>query len=858
MKNNFQGWPVVTELLRELVTQEQVELNAGQKAALLAIADRIEHHGIILADEVGMGKTRIAAALSRCVIAAGGRVAVLIPGGLAANWREELKTVGVTPSAPLLSLKQYMSVWETDIPSAPWFEENCLIVSHSMANWRLGEKNNNPQRWGLLPELCWRWSEKCDCPSLTEPHLKLAAKKISAAIRRLPAAHPARKQIKSLTRKIDWDKALSDKDFGVYSTQREHLETSVGLGLGTFELVIVDEAHKSRGQSSSLNRLLENIIQPASETRRLAVSATPIELDSQQWTQMLARIEVSSPEAIQAIEHYQAAVADIRENYANSLSQQKYYQASAAFEQALSPYLLRRDKREDESVQKFHQHSTRPYRRKKEIVVDTFSLPMSWRQAICAAEALSFVSRMHEDSAAQRLRLTVGNGHGIATLLNAPEENVMPPFETDQQEVTEPGTRAHADKRQQRAKWWQSQLTPILSTGEETPLFTHPAILAAVEAVEEVCSRDEKVLVFGRLTRPMTALVQLLNAREMLRTLESKQNYWPHEQLPVSEWPAVQCAWRQLYDGEASQKDINAQLASQYKELDNSRIAFRNSLILRLDEGLSTCESHSVKTLFNVFKQRAPRRDGNEDLVIVARAIYSLTGTAEERRSPARLADVFTDIVNATRDRDNPDSDEEVDGESQFAEQRWQVVVDWLHEEYSRRESDYARLMNGQTSAASRNLINLAFNRQYSRPSVLVAQSLVAREGLNLHLACKTVIMLHPEWNPGVVEQQIGRVDRLNSLWQKKLEEALNAGERGDALPTIDFMPVIFKGTYDERNWQVLNQRWDNLRAQLHGNPFSVNTLQDNVGNRENMQSVIDAAPNFSPLNQNRRPSLSD
>lgn len=857
MKNNFQGWPVVTKLLRERVAQEQVALNAGQKAALLAIADRIEHHGIILADEVGMGKTRIAAVLSRCVIAAGGRVAVLIPGGLAANWREELKTAGVTPSAPLLSLRQYMSAWGTETPPASWFEEDCLIVSHAMANWRLGE-NSHPWRWGLLPELCWQWSERCDCPSLTEPYLKLAAKKISAAIRRLPAVHPARKQIKSLTRKIDWDKALSDKNFGVYSTQREQLETSVGLGLGTFELVIVDEAHKSRGQSSSLNRLLENIIQPASETRRLAVSATPIELDSQQWAQMLARIEVSSPEAIQAIEHYQAAVADIRENYASSLSQQKYYQASAAFEQALSPYLLRRDKREDESVQKFHQHSTRPYRRKKEIVVDTFALPMNWIQAICAAEALSFVSRMHEDSAAQRLRLTVGNGHGIATLLNTPEEGATTTSETEQQDVTEPETNTRPDKRQQRAKWWQSLLTPILSTDEETPLFTHPAILVAVEAVEEVCSRDEKVLVFGRFTRPMAALVKLLNAREMLRTLESKQDYWPHEQLPASEWQAVQCAWRQLYDGEASQEAINAQLASQYKELDNSRVAFRNSLISRLDEGLSACESHSVKTLFNVFKQRASRRDDNEDLIVVARAIYSLTGTAEERRSPARLADVFTDIVDATRDRDNPDSDEEVDGESQFAEQRWQTVVGWLNEEYSRRESDYARLMNGQTSAASRNLINLAFNRQHSRPSVLVAQSLVAREGLNLHLACRTVIMLHPEWNPGVAEQQIGRVDRLNSLWQKKLEEALNAGKRGDELPTIDFMPVIFKGTYDEQNWQVLNKRWDNLRAQLHGNPFSVSTLQDNAGNRENMQSVIDAAPNFSPLNQKRRPPLSD
>lgn len=28
---------------------------------------------------------------------------------------------------------------------------------------------------------------------------------------------------------------------------------------------------------------------------------------------------------------------------------------------------------------------------------------------------------------------------------------------------------------------------------------------------------------------------------------------------------------------------------------------------------------------------------------------------------------------------------------------------------------------------------------------------------------------------------------------------------------------MVFRGTYDERNWDVLRERWDELRAQLHG-----------------------------------------
>jgi hypothetical protein len=122
---------------------------------------------------------------------------------------------------------------------------------------------------------------------------------------------------------------------------------------------------------------------------------------------------------------------------------------------------------------------------------------------------------------------------------------------------------------------------------------------------------------------------------------------------------------------------------------------------------------------------------------------------------------------------------------------------------------------------------------------------MVGREGLNLHEACRTVILLHAEWNPGVVEQQIGRVDRLNSLWEKKLERAIVQNSPADALPKIEIRPVIFQGTYDEHNWKVLIKRWDDLRAQLHGiviTPSIAENLPPERGRRINA-----CAPNFSP-----------
>ena len=62
------------------------------------------------------------------------------------------------------------------------------------------------------------------------------------------------------------------------------------VGLGVFDLIITDEAHKSRGTESDLSRLLERVIMPADTARRLALTATPVELDVSQWHSTLSRL----------------------------------------------------------------------------------------------------------------------------------------------------------------------------------------------------------------------------------------------------------------------------------------------------------------------------------------------------------------------------------------------------------------------------------------------------------------------------------------------------------------------------------------------------------------------------------------
>jgi hypothetical protein len=107
----------------------------------------------VIADEVGMGKTRIAVALARAVVEAGGRVAILIPPTLGFQWREELRHGGV-PDVPdaVRSLWGFLAAWDHRAPARPWFDQPVVLVAHGFANWRLGAST---QRWRfeLLPML---------------------------------------------------------------------------------------------------------------------------------------------------------------------------------------------------------------------------------------------------------------------------------------------------------------------------------------------------------------------------------------------------------------------------------------------------------------------------------------------------------------------------------------------------------------------------------------------------------------------------------------------------------------------------------------------------------------------------------
>lgn len=855
----FKGWEQVANIISDSLSTNE-RLNSGQKYSVRNLIKTLPTSGAIIADEVGMGKTRIAVELIHAVKQSGGRVLVVVPTTLGFQWQSELeeRDKDLKPKSVIRSLWGFLDAYSDEDTAEPWADEPVILLSHNFANWRLGI-GSKAERWALLPEVYGQYHKlhNGSVPrgyhkrtDLVSWEAEICAKNIVNHARKLPQKHIINKTLSDIVISFKWGMSGFEGDvFYAGSEYRNLLEKTVGLGLGAFDLVVIDEAHKSRGETSSLNTILNNIVLKAEEARNLAMTATPVELGVGQWDDMLSRIELPKEkrdEILEVVKNYAQVVSKFKKTWrSDPIIRRQFKDISIQFQKALAPYLFRRDKRQDETIKAFHRASGLPinaYRRHIPVNIEVSELTSEWKKIVCAVEGLSAASSMQTDSTSKRARLTLANGHGIAGIIdkaiNASEDDDA--FETE--DVNLPS------KKEQRAQWWHSIIANSFQSGEES-LYSHPAILKVIDGIESDLSKGQKALVFGKMTKPMRALVNLLNAREMLRSLQKKR-YWPQSKIQEttdnsaeSEELAVKAALYQL-NIEWSINEVNDRLAGQYKVHTNKLDKAKNTLIKNIESVKAEVFDSRTLALFEAFKvslkSKEPEKQTN--LTDFANAIFELIDKEGFEFSSFEIAQGFRDLMNVLTAKN--EGDQNGDGELDMDEAKglWPIISKRVSAEFTHIRGGLARLMYGGTEAHSRRVMQLGFNRQNSFPKVIVAQSAVGREGLNLHQACRVVYLLHPEWNPGVVEQQIGRVDRLGSRWQKEFEAFQ---KQGGVLPFIEVKPVIFKGTYDEYNWQVLDTRWDELRSQLHG--VILQASERTRGDEDIYDELCRAAPDFRP-----------
>lgn len=851
-------WNEALKRLEQLASIEAL-WRANQHASLRWMAQRLRKEpGVLVADEVGLGKTRLAVALAVCVAASGGRVAVLIPPGLAYQWqREELQSLlehlgklslpWLPKVLPHRFLRTYADLFANDTadgdasdsaddsqyPLADAFP--ILFISHGFGLPPVG-KVINQELWAL-PYLAKKaagfdayGAGKLEVSAMQERAARYVGERGSVGLRRRLGAT-----------KLGKPTPVTFKD----DQRAELFQNVIGELLGDFDLIIIDEAHKSRAGanlglaekptqgklSSRLTMLIDRILLPGSRvkpSKRVALTATPMELGVDQWKAIFSRLGLGEGRVKNlggVVERYARAIDGLRSG--SQVEIRELSDAAGEFQRKLRDIVTRRLWRDHPLVKQYSElpgvpNNAHPHREYVRHSLELADLRPEERRKLALSEALAAAARGasvgHELKTAG-IRFSQALPHLPEAIRDADSDTRGSKQASESlvavASVADPNTQA----RLQRCEYWRvvAEREDVERLGQEVSaqpryaLQWHPRVREAVRLIERLAggSTGEKVLVFGEYLDSLHALSRSLNIRHYLRHMRDERPIPLPLRVRATD-PDVQ-RWRLdpefgLASMSASQFESKAaEFTAQYeREREQLRDVCRRVVE---EAGLVPKLSAEFSSLLVTWLVQQ---------LCVEDQLWSVD-VPDERNS---VRDEARNRLASLRDPDPPEDADEQRANREVLS--WNRIVDQLKDELQRNEGgDYvfrmsplAQLMIGDTKPATRRARQGTFNHPRLNPRVLLGQADVMSEGLNLHRACRTVVLFHLDWNPGRIEQQIGRVDRQNSAWMNACEEALRNGVMP---PKLEVYTLAVQGTYDDLRSSVVQERVHLLRAQLFG-----------------------------------------
>ena len=902
------SWTRAAGTLRRLVAEdaamarEDQHLDAGQRSSLAWMAERLPQSGVVLADEVGTGKTRIACAVVHAVLEAGGRAAVVVPHGLMHQWTAESQKLraGSPPPKALTTFKEFLR--EVSPNDASWKdfsprpdEPEWWLISHGFRAplvrsnsyvWRaalpafvelhLGSRaarEDGRTRLGKLQreieetrESWWGWNGMARIASEVAPLVR-GRRDLRRLVENLPPLNVT-----------SWNNDALLAAFGNSGRGRQLTEELLGLWLGKFDLLVIDEAHKSRGEvdvegtalgavsGTVLARLVDALLKQPETGRRLCLTATPMELELSQWLDLLARSRsgLDRERGVHVVQrlHDAAGRAAIAPDEGRRLDD--LCTAAQEFTRTLAPHVTRRRRDEDPLVNAFRKGAAlpegrpHPHRRLSRVQIgwtQAAGKNSPWLDVLFAAECMS--------QSARGLTLPDTEGWPRAvrdayTKLSAGHVSIDLSETNEPLPVPDPGTvDEHTRGKIARVAYWYRRfrdarkrvvegLPPV--AGVEFDADTeHPRILAAVKEIESWTSKREKVLVFGVFLQPLRLLRDVLNVRHALRAADGGR---PIAHAVHTDPALFGIAIRQIdrlhAEGALSDRlasgngvDMRRTLQESHKAYERLRRQVRERakkpvIAWRADSALlggapvdrqleGALEDHLVSFVL-------------DDFLAMTSEAGEVTRERFDALAEEFLADYLRPLLGELGDEDAADEDQ--------AGLRQDALRRALLEDHDGRQSLHARLLQGATRWETRRYLQTAFNRSGASPWVLVAQSQVGREGLNLHESCRVVVQFHAEWNPAVLEQQIGRVDRKGSLWERLAQKWLAGGAQG-APPFVEVRQLIFEGTYDAFQWDHVMRRQHVFDASLFGSLLPADAWERVPPER--LAELLAAAPSFRP-----------
>lgn len=837
-------WLEVKKKVNELLEIDNLQIDDSQRKAVSRAANMLQEHGVILADEVGLGKTRVALVLAEAVMRVGGTVASIVPPGLLYQWEQEAKIVFKNiPDSKLTKHIVHLRSFDN-----LFAEEKFPILKKGKASWILASQNfgflfkktDNNRRYDLFTLIKIHLLQKKS--KEWKDWLQTIIKRNKKSAKNIDNAAAFLANVGLITNNEIWPKYRKPDDI---SLKKEIFDTTNGIELafkcignllGSVDFLIVDEAHKSREiltdeekvSHKRLSQLIENIVVQKGNFRRLCMTATPIELHSSQWKDLFCRCKLPKvSEENNYIDNFEKALEAAHKNPKNHDMLDNLINASKNFKKNMSEFVIRRKRIKNvayiERIKKLGLNiaDVNPHVDIQKLEINPEDLNVSkktqknWKKALYCFEGMSLASKgmdSFQKIKLQRYRYASG----------------LMDFEDFEEEI--PDSECCSQKK--RLCFWQKLSKRILE-GDKFALYSHPRILKTAEDIwHNIKKNEEKILVFGTYRKPIECLRNTLNALYIINCTKTKPAK-PTNRMGLS-YEQIYAVYQQFY----AQWDFE-ELQRRVKECENANESFLKRLN-RIFDNTQVCRELKLESLSGEEQDLIGRRIRSD----LADALREMNG--EQRKTSEK--EIFKNICDAyckgITDQLTTEADQNEENSMADEATRKEKLFDALglgkDKNMSRRHSAFCRLMDGEMKMSTRRVVQELFNREDTFPKVLIAQSSVGREGLNLQGACRNVYIFHPEWNPAVIEQEIGRIDRMGSFWEKKVDN----WHDGEEIPKIRVTFVVFKGTYDEHQYNVYVARQSMLDSHLSG--VLLGDKADEVP-EEYQEKLAKVAPNFEP-----------
>lgn len=401
---------------------------------------------------------------------------------------------------------------------------------------------------------------------------------------------------------------------------------------------------------------------------------------------------------------------------------------------------------------------------------------------------------------------------------------------SDDGAAIEPHTEdTQAESHQLSTAWYEEQIARLVPSRSASCLrserLAHPKISATVRRVVDLWAGGEKVLVFCFYRHTCQALYEHIREEIHARTLAiAREKLGGNLGDGELEQYLARIA-RRFSDAEspfhqAVQALLSGQLdAGKYRSLPREKLIKVLAAYFRAPSFLARylpLDDPAVRRAWEYGERRADVIEPG--LAALQRAVTKETDRsnqtfqqrvgqfldyalelherAEHRSSESESDDEPEDPLDAcleavgvfSRPRNAQDQEREDEAGEDEPEDDEPVAED----DGAFRAAPLVRRVHGETPSTTRDRLALAFNSPLF-PEVLVSSSVMG-EGIDLHRFCRHVIHHDGYWNPSVLEQQTGRLDRIRC----KAEMC--------GMPIVVYQPFLAGGA-DEKMFRVVRDR---------------------------------------------------